>query len=300
MDMDFDTFLIGLYLMVDEWLQREGQRYLRPEGGAPPRLSDAEMLTLLLAHQLSQARWRERQWLRYLRHNYQSWFPALTSQSAYNRRARNLWGVLNALRIQLTREVSAHMAPEGVTDGTPIHVRHWRRYGPHHLSLPGAELGYCASKREYYYGYKLLALVTVSGIIIEWGLLPASADEREGFEEMMQEDEGWLVWGDKGLLDRERQHRLEQEQSIMLVTPTRSNQREQLHPALKEQLAATRPIVETTFAQAKEFLDLEKPHAYTWRGLVVRIVAKLTALAVVAWANVRRGISPLSFVHFAW
>src|SRR5215210_7780007 len=94
MNMDFDTFLIGLYLMVDEWLQKQGQRYLRPEGGAPPRLSDAEMLTLLLAHQLAQAKWRERRWLRYLRPNYQAWFPNLTTQSAYNRRARNLSGVL--------------------------------------------------------------------------------------------------------------------------------------------------------------------------------------------------------------
>lgn len=300
MDMDFDTFLIGLYLMVDEWLQKEGQRYLRPEGGAPPRLSDAEMLTLLLAHQLSQATWRERRWLRYLQRNYQSWFPNLTTQSAYNRRARNLSGVLNALRIQLVREVSAQLPPEGVVDGTPIHVRHWRRYGPHHLALPEADLGYCAAKREYYYGYKLLALVSVSGIIIEWELMSASGDEREGLEAMLFDDEGWLLWGDKGLLDEGRQRRMEEEQSIVLVTPTRRNQKRQLHPALRKQLAATRPIVETTFAQAKEFVALEKPHAYTWSGLVVRIVAKLTALMVVAWANVRHGISPLSFVNFAW
>jgi hypothetical protein len=28
MDMDFDTFLIGLYLMIDEWLHSDGKRYL--------------------------------------------------------------------------------------------------------------------------------------------------------------------------------------------------------------------------------------------------------------------------------
>ncbi len=286
--------------MIDEWLQDEGHKYMRPEGGAPPRLSDAEMLTLLLAHQLAQAKWRERRWLRYLRHNYLEWFPNLTSQSAYNRRARNLTGVLNALRIQLVREVSAQLPTEGVTDGTPIHVRHWRRYGPRHLALPEADLGYCAAKREYYYGYKLLALVTLSGIIVEWGLIPASADERDGLEAMMFDDEEWLIWADKGLLDERRQRRLEEEQNIRVITPTRRNQKAQLHPALKQLLATTRPIVETTFAQAKEFVDLEKPHAYTWSGLTLRLVAKLTALMVVAWANLRRGLSPLSFVNFAW
>jgi hypothetical protein len=258
------------------------------------------MLTLLLAHQLAQGKWRERRWLRFLKHNYQAWFPNLTAQSAYNRRARNLSGVLNALRIRLAQEVSAQLPPEGVVDGTPIHVRHWRRYGVHHLALPEADLGYCAAKREYYYGYKLLALVTLSGIIVEWELMSASADERDGLEAMMFDDEGWLIWADKGFLDEERQRRLEEEQSIVLVTPTRRNQKRQLHPALQQTLAATRPIVETTFAQAKEFVDLEDPHAYTWSGLAVRIVAKLTALMVVAWANLRRGLPPLSFVNFAW
>ncbi len=99
MNMDFDTFLVGLYLMVDQWLQNDGARYIRPQGGTPPRLTDGEMLTLLLAHQLAQAKWPERRWLRFVWHNYQEWFPALTTQSAYNRRARNLWGVLNAMRI---------------------------------------------------------------------------------------------------------------------------------------------------------------------------------------------------------
>ena len=305
MDMDFDTFLIGLYLMVDKWLQTEGQRYIRPQGGTPPRLTDGEMLTLLLAHQLAQARWRERRWrerrwLRFVWHNYQEWFPSLTTQSAYNRRARNLTGVLNAMRIRLVREVSAQLPPQGVADGTPIHVRHWRRYGTHHLALPEADLGYCAAKREYYYGYKLVALVTLNGIIIEWVLMSASGDERDGLEAMMFDDEGWLIWADKGLLDEGRQRRLEEEQSITLITPTRRNQKRQLHPALQQELAATRPIVETTFAQAKEYLDLEKPHAYTWSGLALRITAKLTAMIVVAWANLRHGLAPLSFANFAW
>ncbi len=161
-------------------------------------------------------------------------------------------------------------------------------------------MGYCAARREYYYGYKLVALVTPNGIIIEWVLMPASGDERDGLEAMMADDEGWLIWADKGLLDERRQRRLEEEQSIVLITPTRSNQRVQLHPAVQERLSAVRPIVETTFAQAKEYVDLEHPHAYAWSGLALRIIAKLTAMAVVAWANLRHGLSPLSFVNFAW
>lgn len=301
MDMDFDTLLIGLYLIVCAWLKAGGQAYIRPAGGSPPTFSDGEMLTLLLAHQLAQATWQERRWLRWLTKNgYRAWFPALPSQSAYNRRARNLAGVLRALRVSLAQPVLAALPPSAVVDGTAIKVRHWRRHGKHHLALPEADLGYCAAKREFFYGYRLVALVTTTGILIEWTLLPASGDERDGLESMLDDEEQWRILGDKGLLDGPRQERLAAEQAIDLITFKRRNQREQLDPAVQRELRARRPIVETTFAQAKEYLDLERPRVRTFSGLLARLSAKLAALMVMAWANIRHGRSPLSYVNFAW
>lgn len=301
MDMDFDTFLIGLYLIVTAWLKTDGQHYIRPQGGASPACSDGELLTLILAHQLCQATWHERRWLKWLDKNgYRAWFPHLPSQSAYNRRARHLAGVVRAFRVYLAREVLAELPPEAVTDGTPIHVRHWRRHGVHHLALPEADLGFCAAKREFFYGYRLVALVTRQGIIIDWVLLPASADERDGLDSLLADEEQWRIWGDKGFLDTRRQAAWAQEQQVAVVTPRRRNQHEQLAPAAQRELGRVRPIVETTFAQAKEYVDLERPRVKTFSGLAARLSAKLTALMVIAWANVRRGLSPLSYVNFAW
>ena len=301
MDMDFDTFLIGLYIIIDDWLKEHGQLYLRPLGGAPPRFTAAEMLTLILAHQLAYAHWHERRWLRWLKKNgYRAWFPNLISQSAYNRRARNLSGILNILRVQVAQGLLAELPPEAVVDGTPIHIRHWRRYGPGHLALPDAELGYCASKREYFYGYRLVALVSLRGILIDWTLLPANGDEREGLEELLADEEGWTIWADKGLLDAGRQERYREEQNTNLHTPYRSNQQQQLSDELSRELHRKRPIVETTFAQAKEYMNLEEPRIRTWSGLLIRMVAKLTALTLIAWANIQHGRAPLSYVQFAW
>ena len=64
-------------------------------------------------------------------------------------------------------------------DSTPIQVRHWRRYGRTHLMLPEAALGYCAAKKETFYGYRLVVLTTLAGVITDWELIPANADERE-------------------------------------------------------------------------------------------------------------------------
>jgi hypothetical protein len=286
MDQDFDTFLIGLYCIICDWLQAEGQRYIRPQGGAPPRCSDGEMLTLLLAHQLTQATWHERRWRKWLDLNgYRAWFPHLPSQSAYNRRARHLAGVVRAFRVYLAREVLAELPPEAVVDGTPIHVRHWRRHGKHHLALPDADLGYCAAKREFFYGYRLVALVTRRGIIIDWVLLAASADEREGLDSLLVDEEQWRIWGDKGFLNRARQAQWAEEQQIEVVVPRRRNPQEQLARAEQREVGAVRPIVETTFAQAKEYIDLERPRVHTFSGLLARLSAKLTALMIIAWAE---------------
>jgi hypothetical protein len=299
--MSFDTFLIGLYLIVCDWLHAEGQHYIRPQGGAPPACTDGELLTLLLAHQLTQATWHERRWLRWLAHNgYRAWFPHLPSQSAYNRRARNLAGVLRAFRVYLAREVLEELPPEAVVDGTPIHVRHWRRHGKHHLALPEADLGYCAAKREFFYGYRLVALVTRQGIIIDWVLIPARADERDGLDALLADEEQWRIWGDKGFLDAARQAAWAEEQQVAVITPHRRNQKAQLPAAEQREVAVVRPIVETTFAQAKEYVDLERPRVHTFSGLATRLSAKLTALMVIAWTNVRQGIAPLSYVNFAW
>jgi len=116
----------------------------------------------------------------------------------------------------------------------------------------------------------------------------------------LADEEQWTIWGDKGLLDARRQARLEAEQNIRLVTPHRQNQKAQLSPEVQRELHHKRPIVETTFAQAKGIFALEHPGARTWSGLLVRVAAKLAALTLMAWANIQHGRSPLSYVQFAW
>ena len=113
----------------------------------------------------------------------------------------------------------------------------------------------------------MLALVTLSGVVIDWSLLPAAADEREGVEELLSDAEQWTLWGDKGFIDAAWQARLAGEQGIVLRTPKRRNQRVQLTAAEAAELHAKRPIVETTFAQAKKYVNLEEPGARTWSGL---------------------------------
>ena len=62
MDVDLDTLATALYVKIDELLQQAPQLApWRPSVGIPPRLSDAELVTLAVMQALlgftSEARW---------------------------------------------------------------------------------------------------------------------------------------------------------------------------------------------------------------------------------------------------
>jgi hypothetical protein len=299
MNMPMETFLTALYTYVDDWYQTEGTSLLAGKFGRKPEFSDSEVLTLVLAqHWCGFA--KERDWLRFVRHNYLALFPRLLSQSEFNRRARNLCWLLNRLRYSVVARLEAFSEPYRLTDGTPIHVRHWRRFGKGHLLLREASLGFCAAKRETFYGYRLVVLTTLDGIITDWALAPADRDEREAAADLLEDYRNLVVLGDKGFLDHFRQQLLSELAGNRLLTPKRKNQKEQNSPAWDARMNRLRRVIETTFAQAKDFFGLEKPRARTWWGLLSRLIAKITGLTVVAWVNKQNGRSPLALADFSF
>src|SRR5215207_7500529 len=84
--MDLETLLVYLYVVVDEWWQRECIP-LVSKPGRPPLLSDVEVLTLAILAQWP--RWRsERDCFRFADTHLREYFPNLLSDSQLNRRIR--------------------------------------------------------------------------------------------------------------------------------------------------------------------------------------------------------------------
>ncbi len=299
MNMAAETFLTTLYTIVDDWYQQYAPPSVSGRAGRKPLFSDSEVMTLSLAqHWLGVP--DEREFLRLVRNNYLPLFPRLVAQSQFNRRARSLCWLLNALRRHLVEQMGVAGAPCQLIDGTPVQVRHWRRFGRGHLRLPEAALGYCAAKRETFYGFRLLALTTLDGIVTGWDLFAANADEREAAQELLEGCRGLSVLGDKGFLDRKRQAVLQEEQGLLLLTPKRRNQKEQNAPGWDARMNRARRLIETTFAQAKDTFGLERPGARTVWGTLSRVIAKITGLTLAAAANRRQGQPPLRLAEFAF
>jgi len=47
--IDMETLLTEIFVIVDDWYQDAGRRYLQGKRGVKPTFSDSELLTLLLA-----------------------------------------------------------------------------------------------------------------------------------------------------------------------------------------------------------------------------------------------------------
>ena len=94
MDADLDTLATALNVRVDDLLKNTPERApSRPRTGFPPRLSDAELVTLSVMQALlgypSEARW-----LRFAGKRLRHLFPYLLLQPGYNKRLRKLAATL--------------------------------------------------------------------------------------------------------------------------------------------------------------------------------------------------------------
>lgn len=298
-DMSVETFLTVLYCVVDELYHQHAPQAVTGRVGCKPEFSDSEVLTLMIAQHWCGFQ-KEAPFLRFIKNNYHALFPRLLDQSQFNRRARNLCWLLNRLRHEIVVQMGALRDTMRLIDGTPVHVRHWRRYGPAHLMLSEAALGHCAAKKETFYGYRLVVMSTPEGVITDWELIPGNADEREAAWDMLYEYRELLCLGDKGFLERLRQEVLEEDRDVILLTPKRKNQHEQNPAGWDAALNRVRRLIETAFSQSKEGFGLEKPFARTLWGLLSRLIAKLAGMTIAAWFNKQNGRSPLALAGFTF
>ena len=84
-------------MLVDDWYEAKGKHLLQGKVGRKPTFKDSEVMTLKLAADFIPYP-GEMQFLGFIRANYHALFPDLLDQSQFNRRARSLRLLVEALR----------------------------------------------------------------------------------------------------------------------------------------------------------------------------------------------------------
>jgi len=95
--VSFEELATITYVLTDDWYQKEGKNLVRETVGQKPVFSNSEVLTLLLLMDFLPFP-GEGQFLGFIRANYLALFPQLLDQSQFNRRARQLRLLIEAIR----------------------------------------------------------------------------------------------------------------------------------------------------------------------------------------------------------
>lgn len=295
MTISIVELLTVLFVLVDNWYCSEGTRLRKRTVGAKPAFSDSEMLTLMLAVDLLEFT-SERRFRAFIQANHLDLFPQLLTQSQFNRRARALRFLLEALRQAWTTQLGVHFERHFLLDTTPVPVLGYRRDKTHSEFYGAADYGYCAARRLKYFGFKLVMLTTLGGLPYAFELVPASTDERVAADEILDcllADVD--VWSDKGFIDAMWQAEWHT-QGIRVWSAKRANQHEQNPPAFDRLLNAVRERIETTYDQLKEGgRSAERTLAKTVDGLCARIIAKIASLTLRIFLREFFGIDVLNY-----
>lgn len=325
MSIDLDSFLVAVYVMVDDLYQAEVAAHKPARPGPKPTLSDSEVLTLVVCrHWLG---YSERAMGRYAAAHWQPYFPHLLSQSAFNRRARDLSGVLVHLVPVVADHLAAQQCPYQVLDGLPLPLARRCRGQYHRLFADEASIGKGGSDGDWYFGCQLWLAVTNAGVITGFVLAPASCEGRWVAEALLcwRHDplaEPWTaddvplphrwyrryrgptgpIWpragvgqpspapylADDGLAGAAWAPHWQADYQALVLTK-RALGEPQTVAAARQQHCGWRQIVETVGQTLTDVFGLTYPRAKTRWGLLTQVAAKLLAFNLGLWLNRRLG-----------
>jgi transposase len=289
------SLLTIIYVLVDDWYQQKGYGYMQGKPGVKPEFSDSEVLTLMLAQDFIPYP-GETQFMGYMRANHLSEFPKLVDQSQYNRRARALWRVLEALRQEWVQVLGGTAEHQLLLDTKPVPVVGQTRSKRRSDFAGRAAYGYCAARQLHYFGDKLVSLVTLDGLVVVYDLVPANLDEREAAEAVLYRVQHCDIFADKGFIGDDWQADIHCHSTNRIWTTKRVNQAQQNPAAFDALLKRLRERIESTFHQLQNTgRFLERLLAKTRQGLYARVTAKVAALVLRFLLNKHFGIDVLSF-----
>lgn len=287
-----ETLATALYVKIDDMLRDwPDLAPVRPAGGIPVTLSDAEVLTLAVMSALLGFT-SERRWLRYADRNLAGMFPRMIGQSGWNKRVRKAFFLFIRVIRMLAMDTSLWSDDVWVVDSTPVQCGCSRETVKRSDAAGWAEYGYCASHSRYFWGLRLHLVCTLSGLPVMFALVGAKADERETLlgmleagRDVVEAHPGQTVIGDKNYFGRAFEADLT-ERELVLLRPVRKGEARR---AGQELLKPLRQVIESVNWTFKGQLDLERHGGKTPEGIIARVLARVLALTAAIWHNDKAG-----------
>ena len=293
--IDFETLLIIIFVLIDDWYKSEGKFLKGSRPGARPEMSDSEVLTMAVIMDYLPFP-GETQFLGFIAANYGQWFPDLLEQSQFNRRLRQLGYLLEQLRRNWVRQLGAEKAISFVMDTKPLPVVGYRRSKKYSDFHGSADYGHCSARKMKYFGYKLAMLSTLEGVPIAYELVPANTDERQAVEGILEMVRDSDIYGDKGFIGQDWQEQIVESTGNQIWTIHRGNQHNQYSAGLKRLISRVRQRIEGVFYEIQNTgRNPERLLRKTVEGFATHMAAKITSHTLRLFLRRQFGIDVLTF-----
>lgn len=269
------------YERILEVLKKISNENLLPYQRRVPQLKDLELISLALTAEfmgIDSENHLFRQIPETIKHKIE--------RSVYNRRKRRLANEINEIRMKIARSFN-EFEKFFIIDSMPVEVCKLSRSATSKICKDAEycypNRGFCASQQMSFYGYKLHAVCSVSGVFQSIDLSPASVHDIHYLKDIKEQLSDCTLLGDKGYLSSEIQIDLFNYANIELETPKRINQKDykpQFYLFKKQ-----RKKIETLFSQLCDQFMIRRNYAKTFEGFKTRLLAKITALTIVQFIN---------------
>ena len=216
----------------------------------------------------------------------QAEIPNLIERSQFNKRRRKLFLFSEEIRTKLAKEF-LEFEDYFIVDSMPLEICKFSRHSRIKICKEEFESapskGFCASQNNWFFGYKLHGVCSVSGIFHSLDITKAEVHDVHFLKNIKQQMSDCVLLGDRGYLSESIQLDLFQTVKVRLETPKRSNQKD-----YKQQpyiFRKSRKRIETLFSQLCDQFMIRRNYAKSFEGFKTRILAKITSLTLVQYIN---------------
>lgn len=264
-----DTYIITVFVVFDELCQT-----LLPAPKYRPKMVPAEILTVAVVAARYFGNHLERALLVMAQAGYIPKTRCL-SVSRFNRQLHR-YGDFLELCLETLLELS-QTGEAFIIDSMPVPVCK-RSRARRCRKVRGREFcGYCAAKKEKFFGWRLHLICTPAGQPVAFELLPGAYHDLTPINELTVDlPKDAVLYGDKGYNDATSEHFLLDDSGVRLV-PIRKKNMKRHDWADEYDLRLYRKSIETVNSQL-ESMGLERLRARTNGGFDIKVQASLIAL----------------------
>lgn len=232
------------------------------------RLTDAQVLTTALVA----ARYFGGNLVLGQRYMEQHWGQNALDKSGFNRQLHALTDTLLGLFAtfgQLLKDL--HTDARYVIDSFPVAVCHNTRIGRCKLLTGKTYHGRCASKRQWFYGFKVQVVATSDGVPVEFYIHAGREADVTGLRALpLDLPAGSILYTDAGYTDYVAEDVFEEATGNRQQSARRGNSKRAHHPAQNFLIQHFRKGIETAFSQLTARFP-KQIHAVTAEGFALKI-----------------------------